>query len=529
MAEPSPKFLQLGELHPLIREILSATETAGASIGIIHRGETWSDHFGFRDHARSKAPDDDTLYTIGSLTKAMVAQAVAILVEDGKLDWSTKVVSIIPEFDNVDSLMTDHCTISDLLCQRSGLPTFNALWYQGGSRSLVQKRDLIPMVNKINPLFPLRSGWCYSNWGYALVGLCIERITGERWDETLKANIWKPLAMSRTNADQSVRDNLNVAQGFSALPDLSLYPVQTQELDSESIMGAAGGVNSTMADLLKYYKSLMETLRAQEAGADSKSVLKQTGRILSGHVVFNPPAFGSMSENTYGYGWIKTRLPAAMGLLGDNPGLVASMPVLSRGAQPQTIFYHQGCLSGSTTCVILLPETETCIITMTNTRSIGDSADWIAQLLLEHITDPPEKHDFLQLAREAARGQTARYPQAKEPLDKYKHPQIATGPLDDYVGRYLWSSECYFLDIRRKEDGLQLQICARGDQMYDLTHYQADELTWFMTYEEEQKRGRFVQGPEAYRLRFKRSSRGDIVSLTWCDMGGGPGEFIKTT
>ncbi|KAF1817964.1 beta-lactamase/transpeptidase-like protein [Dissoconium aciculare CBS 342.82] len=494
MAEPSPKFLQLGELHPLIREILSATGTAGASIGIIHRGETWSDHFGFRDHARSKAPDDDTLYTIGSLTKAMIAQAVATL--------STKVVSIIPEFDNVDSLMTDHCTISDLLCQRSGLPTFNALWYQGGSRSLVQKRDLIPMVNKINPLFPLRSGWCYSNWGYALVGLCIERITGE-------PNIWKPLAMSRINADQSVRDNLNVAQGFSALPDLSLYPVQTQELDSESIMGAAGG----------YYKSLLDTLRAQDAGADSKSVLKQTGRILSGHVVFNPPAFGSMSENTYGYGWIKTRLPAAMGLLGDNPGLVASMPVLSRGAQPQTVFYHQGGLSGSTTCVILLPETETCIITMTNTRSIGDSADWIAQLLLGHITDPPEKHDFLQLARESARGQTARYPQAKEPLDKDKHPQIATGPLDDYMGRYLWSSECYFLDIRRKGDGLQLQICARDDQMYDLTHYQADELTWFMTYEEEQKRG---------RLRFKRSSRGDIVSLTWCDMGGGPGDFIKT-
>jgi hypothetical protein len=113
-------------------------------------------------------------------------------------------------------------------------------------------------------------------------------------------------------------------------------------------------------------------------------------------------------------------------------------------------------------------------------------------------------------------------------LDKDKHPQIATWPLDDYVGRYLWSIECYFLDIRRKGDGLQLQICARDDQMYDLTHYQADELTWFMTYEEEQKRGRFVQGPEAYRLRFKRSSRGDIVSLTWCDMGGGPGDFIKT-
>jgi hypothetical protein len=209
------------------------------------------------------------------------------------------------------------------------------------------------------------------------------------------------LEISTTNADRSIKDGSNVTQRFSALPDLSLYLVQTQEFDSESIVRAAGGINSTTADMLKYYRSLMDAVRAQEADPDSESVLKQTDKILSGLLVLNSASFGLLSENTYDYGWIKTRLPAGMGPLGDNPRVFTSIPVLSRGAQPRTIFYHQECLSGSKTCVVLPPVTEIYIITMTDTRSIGDSADWIARLLLEHITDPPKNYYFLRLAREA--------------------------------------------------------------------------------------------------------------------------------
>jgi CubicO group peptidase (beta-lactamase class C family) len=112
MGEANFSVSQLNELHPIIQDILKATGTAGASVGVLHRGQIWSDHFGVRDHAGSRAPDDNTLYTIGSLTKAMLAQAVAVLVEDGKLDWSTRVSSIIPEFCNSDDLLTNHCTIS---------------------------------------------------------------------------------------------------------------------------------------------------------------------------------------------------------------------------------------------------------------------------------------------------------------------------------------------------------------------------------------------------------------------------------
>ncbi len=69
-------------LRPTITKILAITGTAATSVGVIHQGEVvHKAHFEFRDHARSLKPDSDTLYGIGSMTKAMVAFAIGDLVE----------------------------------------------------------------------------------------------------------------------------------------------------------------------------------------------------------------------------------------------------------------------------------------------------------------------------------------------------------------------------------------------------------------------------------------------------------------
>lgn len=80
MSSPS---LILQNLRPDIEHSLAITGTVGASVGVLHGGKTYSEHFGFRDHARTKAPNSDTLYNIGSLTKSMIAATVASLVAEG--------------------------------------------------------------------------------------------------------------------------------------------------------------------------------------------------------------------------------------------------------------------------------------------------------------------------------------------------------------------------------------------------------------------------------------------------------------
>ena len=112
---------RFGTLKPIIDKILSISSTAGASVGVVRRGEVvFRGNYGFRDHGLSKVPDSSTLYNIGSLTKSMVAAAAGILVSKGKLQWDTLVTEIVPEFKTFDRKISDSCNIIDLLAHRTG-------------------------------------------------------------------------------------------------------------------------------------------------------------------------------------------------------------------------------------------------------------------------------------------------------------------------------------------------------------------------------------------------------------------------
>lgn len=141
---PAVSSLQerLQNLTPRIEKILSLSSTPGASVGIVSRGElVFKGNYGFRDHALSKAPGSDTSYNIGSLTKSMLAAAAEVQISRGKLHWNTLVSDILPEFKTSDRNASDSCKIIDLLAHKTGLPTVNVLWYQGGSKPL--SREMI--------------------------------------------------------------------------------------------------------------------------------------------------------------------------------------------------------------------------------------------------------------------------------------------------------------------------------------------------------------------------------------------------
>ena len=330
------------------------------------------------------------------------------------------------------------CDVSDLLSHRSGLPTFNALWYQGGSKPLVKKEDLIPMVNSMVPAMPFRKSWVYSNWGYALAAEMILRVTGEPWHALLKKTFWEPLGMKRTTSSAQWRELPNLAEGFSALPDATLFPVLSQTVDDSTIMGPAGGVCSSLNDLLVYYGALLDASSQQlNNGTDSTdaSPFKHLRTIFSSHAVLKPSPYGIFSDTVYALGWVRAQLPTQLGAISHNPGKVSKMPVVAPGTKPQYIFYHSGSLSGVYTCVILLPESKSCVLALVNSKPLGDSADWIAQLVTETLLNSPERNDYLKYAEESAEGARSRYASASKSLEKARVPNTSHKPLHQYCGR----------------------------------------------------------------------------------------------
>ncbi|KAL9010197.1 MAG: hypothetical protein Q9173_004844 [Seirophora scorigena] len=384
---------RLQNLTPRVEEILFLSSTAGASAGVVSRGEVvLKGNYGFRDHALRKAPDSDTLYNIGYLTKSMVAAAAGVQISRGKLHWNTLVSDIVPEFKTSDRNVSDSCNIIDLLAHRTGLPTVNVLGYQGGSKPLVQKDDLLLMINALPP-------------GWKVIG----RVSGQLWHEVLRQSIWEPLSMTRTTTSASWREQDNIAEGFSGLEDGKLHAITSQLVDDSSIMGSAGSVCTSVNELLVYYTALMKALghTTVDRKLDATSnPFREVQTLLSSHAVLTPAPFGLFSETTYALGLARGRLPGKIGVISDNTGLVDDMPIIGNGTTSQIVLYHSGTLSGFYSSVYLMPETESCVISLVNTKSICDSADSIAQLLVGRMLNTEDKHDFVALITESVKAQS---------------------------------------------------------------------------------------------------------------------------
>ena len=515
-------------LHPTITKIMAISGTAATSAGVIHQGEVVHEaHFGFRDHARSLKPDSDTLYGIGSMTKAMVAFAIGDLVERQIMTWNDKLRDIIPEFTSPDAFMAGACTITDILSHRSGLPTFNILWYQGNALPLIPKSALLPMVSVMKPSFSLRCGWRYSNWGYALAGEAIARRTGAPFEQQLRKCLFDPLGMSRTTLSPGWREDGNAAEGFIGLSDSSLIPILSQVVDQTTVMAPAGGVCSTTKELLIYYSALLQALARQFQGGGkplSGSPFKQLAKIFAGHTSL-PLRLSTIDE--YALGWFKGYLPGLPGILTENNSLVPEMPVIGEGAAPQVIFSHNGSLAGFTSTVFLLPTTQTCVFVLTNTKSACDSSNLIAKAILQIALGSPAEIDFVQLAETAMEASATRYETRAAELDAARVKGTQSTSIEAYTGRYYWDTDAYFADIALYDGALSLKFQDRDDQVYPLEHYHYDTFTWLMTDEEEARRSRYVQAAGAYKFVFERNELGGIDRFTWQEMGGGPGIFRK--
>lgn len=138
--------------------------------------------------------DEHTLFANASTTKAMVAAGLLMLVDEGKLTLDDPIVRHLPELHFKDPMLTEQITVRDLLTHRTGLPRTD-FW------SFMQQMPLNEQIERlaaVSPAAPLRTRHIYQNTMFELIGLVIERLSGQRWDIFLAERLWRPLEMNET-------------------------------------------------------------------------------------------------------------------------------------------------------------------------------------------------------------------------------------------------------------------------------------------------------------------------------------------
>ena len=151
--------------------------------------------YGVKEAGRPEPVTARTMFEIGSTSKAFSAALIAMLVDEGRLDWDDRVADRLPGFALKDPFVTRQVTLRDLLSHRTGLVGgFNA--YVTAPRAEVVRRTRF-----LDPVIPFRSRYEYSNPLYATAGEVAATVAGKPWERMLEERITGPLGMRQTTTD----------------------------------------------------------------------------------------------------------------------------------------------------------------------------------------------------------------------------------------------------------------------------------------------------------------------------------------
>jgi CubicO group peptidase (beta-lactamase class C family) len=204
------------ELDALAAESMAEWKVPGLAIAVVHDGEVaLLKGYGQRDVEAGLPVTTDTQFTICSITKTFTATGLALLVDEGRLDWTKPVRDYVPEFRLHDPIATDRITVRDLLCHHSGLPRHDWVWMPGDTTP----KQMLLALRHIEPSRDLRTAWQYSNLGYNAASIVTERTSGLSWEEFTRTRLAEPLGMPVTFTAEDLATAENAAVPYSTHRD----------------------------------------------------------------------------------------------------------------------------------------------------------------------------------------------------------------------------------------------------------------------------------------------------------------------
>lgn len=210
--------------------------------------------YGFADEARKSANNIETKFNLGSINKTFTRIAIGQLIKQGKLKWSDKLNSVLPDYPNRDAAAT--ITLGQLVTMTSGIGDFATEKFWSMDRSALRdNKDFLPLFAANPLLFEPGTSKRYSNGGYVVLGLVIEKISGKSYYDYVRENVFKVAGMSDTDSFFKDKFPANTAVGFTT------FHQKTPGLGTNLHIlpgrgSAAGGGYSTVGDMVKFAEAL---------------------------------------------------------------------------------------------------------------------------------------------------------------------------------------------------------------------------------------------------------------------------------
>jgi CubicO group peptidase (beta-lactamase class C family)/predicted aspartyl protease len=246
---------QLSDVASAVQKLADANQFSGSLLVAKDGKPVLSKAWGLAD-VTVKAPNTiDTKFNIGSINKFFTKTAIAQLAESGKLSLDDTVRKHLPDYP---SPVADRITIRQLVDHRSGLGDIFGDRYDAAPPSrLLELKDFLPLFADEPLQFEPGTSQHYSNAGYIVLGLIIERITGEKYRDYVQKHIFAPAGMRSTGFYTLEEKVANRASGYTLHgKDHELTERQPNSLSLPGRPSSAGGAFATAGDLLRFVNAL---------------------------------------------------------------------------------------------------------------------------------------------------------------------------------------------------------------------------------------------------------------------------------
>jgi CubicO group peptidase (beta-lactamase class C family) len=396
------------DLAPLVHRLMERDQIPGVAIGIVEHGHlVYARGFGTRDVENRLPMTPDTLFPLGSASKAFTATAIALLADEGKIALDAPVRTYLPDFSLADPVASATLTPRDLLTHRSGLPRHDFFWYQAP----FSRDELYRRLRFLEPFGPPRTRWRYNSLMFVVAGRIVEKVSGESWERFVHDRILCPLGMHRTLLSvEAMAADSDHASPY-ALRDGKVREIPM--LTNLSAIAPAGGVQSSVRDLAHW---------------------------LAFHATRSPALLGEGM-------WSELHRPQAEMPAPDQPEVQDAYYALGwihESYRGHPLVAHNGAIDGFTVHLGFLPETGQGVILLANRDSAREALTALAYSAYDRLLGLPPL-DWEERIKETP-----------TPLKQVRHVALDF-PIEQVVGSY--EHPAYgVLTVRAKGDKLAIQF-----------------------------------------------------------------------
>ena len=369
----------LARLDAIVEKSRSAWRVPGVAVAIVKDDRVvLLKGYGVKADGKPDPVTTDTVFAIGSTTKAFTTAAMAMLVDEGKMAWDDPVRKHVPTFRLSDPLADAMVTLRDLASHRTGLARHDQLWSGSpwGRAEIMRRIGFVPLDQ------PFRSRWQYQNIMFLVAGQAVGNTSGIGWNDFVQKRIFEPLGMSSANLTTAGIENAaDVATPHARAGD-GVRAIRWRNIDN---IGPAGSINASARDMAKWVR-----LQLGRGALEGKRLIseKQFDEMHTPQMAMRPEDAGrnwnpEAEQPAYGLGWF----------IGSYRG--------------HRLVNHGGAIDGFRASVTLVPRERLGIVVLSNLNQenmpealrwrlvdalLGlPERDWDAELIQHFKPDPPQE------------------------------------------------------------------------------------------------------------------------------------------